>query len=67
MKSTTATTDKTIQMSYGTGGIAGTGKTISSILICQVYLSATPANVNAYQLDFHIEKDTFGSRSETSK
>jgi hypothetical protein len=68
MEATTGTDNNTVQMSYNSsGGISGSGKTISSILICQVYLSATPANVNAYQFDIHIEMDRLGSRTETSK
>lgn len=63
---TTGTTDKTVQMSYGTGGIGGTHG-ISSILICKLYTYATPSNVIAFQLDFHYEKDAIGSRTETAK
>ena len=62
-----AHTDKTIQTASGSGGISGTGKHISSLLICQIYLSATPTNVNAYQFDIHYEKDMEGSRTTTSK
>jgi len=53
-------------MMYG-AGISGTGKTISSLLLCKIYLGGTPTNVHAYQFDVHFEKDTNGSRTETSK
>lgn len=67
MGSTTSITDNAHAMSYGSGGISGTGKTISSLLLVQLYLRTTPANVNAYQLDFHVEQDALGSNTETSK
>jgi hypothetical protein len=67
MTTTTGTTNNTMQMAYNASGINGTGKTVSSILICQVYLSGTPTNVHAYQFDIHIEKDALGSRTQTSK
>lgn len=66
LTTTTGTTDNTVQMANG-GSISGSGKTISSILICQVYLSGTPTNVNAYQFDIHYEIDTEGSRTTTVK
>lgn len=69
MNQTTGTTNNTLQMAYGTGSISGAGKTISSILICQVYLVSTTgaAPVLTYQMDIHIEIDSFGSRTETTK
>jgi len=66
MTTTTGTTNNTHQMMYG-AGISGTGKTISSLLLCKIYLGGTPTNVHAYQFDVHFEKDTNGSRTETSK
>jgi hypothetical protein len=66
MGNTTGTTDKTHQLCYGDGGISGAGMTLSSILVCQVYLRTTPANVNAWQFDVHIECDKLGSDMEAS-
>ena len=71
MSTSTGTTDKTHQLVHGANGITATGITgISSIMICQVYLSALAGGTtacNAYQFDIHIEIDSFGSRTETSK
>lgn len=69
MGTTTGTTDKTNQMVYGASGISGSGKGISSIIVCAVYLSGQTGtgNVNAYQFDIHYEKDAIGSRTTTSK
>ena len=68
MNQTTGTTDKTHVMAYGSG-ISGSGKGISSILICQVYLASATGTppVNAWQFDIHYEIDSMGSRSETQK
>lgn len=69
MSTTTGTTNKTNQMVYGASGISGSGKGISSIIVCAVYLSGQTGtgNVNAYQFDIHYEKDAIGSRTITSK
>jgi len=51
-------------------GISGSGKTISSILVCILHRvnNSTPnADVLAYQLDFHYEKDSLGSNTEYTK
>ncbi|MFZ4707963.1 MAG: hypothetical protein ACOYMF_18320 [Bacteroidales bacterium] len=53
--------------------ISGTGKTISSIIICRLYRDATnaldtyTADAGFLAIDFHIEKDTLGSNSEYTK
>ena len=67
METTTGTTDKTHQLVYGSGGISGTGMGFSSMLVCQIYLSAAPTNVNAWQFDIHYEIDGFGSEEEVAK
>jgi hypothetical protein len=55
-------------------GISGTGKQISSILMCRltrVGINATNDNLDAVasllSIDFHYEIDTFGSQSEFTK
>lgn len=60
---TTGTADKTMQLTYPTLGISGAGKTISSMLIIQLYLRDSPTNVHAYELDFHLEMDKLGSNT----
>ncbi len=69
MGTTSGTTDKTIQMVTNSGGVSGSGKTISSIVVCQVYLTAQTGtgNVNAYQFDIHYEIDALGSDTITTK
>lgn len=69
MNLTTGTTNNTAQMSYGSTFISGSGKTVSSILICQLYLVSTTgaAPVYAYQMDIHIEIDALGSKTEAVK
>lgn len=53
--------------------ISGTGKTMSSVLLCSLTREGTHANDDydddAYlvALDFHVEKDTVGSRTEITK
>lgn len=53
--------------------IDGSGKTISSILICRVFRDATDdadtlaADAWLLALDIHVERDTMGSRSELIK
>ena len=69
MGTTTGTTDKTHQLVKGTGGISGVGMTLSSILICKIYLESATGTppVNAYQFDIHYEIDSFGSKDEYTK
>lgn len=69
MSTTTGTTDLTHQMVYNAAGISGAGKTISSMLLCQIYLTGQTGTggIDAYQFDIHIECDALGSNSETSK
>lgn len=69
MNLSTGTTDNTHQMMYN-GGIDGTGMTISSILVCKVYLYALASgqtDCKAYQFDIHYEKNSLGSRTQTAK
>ena len=54
--------------------ITGTGKTISSILLCSLQREGTDGVNDDYDndvylaaLDFHFEKDMVGSRTEASK
>jgi hypothetical protein len=53
--------------------ITGTGKTISSMLICRVFRDATDAtddyddDAGLLEFDIHFEKDTVGSRLEMTK
>jgi len=53
--------------------ISGTGLGISTVLICRLYRDATNGNdtfgneVGLLGVDFHIEKDTYGSRTEFTK
>lgn len=52
-------------------GISGTGKTISSVLICRIWRNSNSDTYNADAgllfVDFHYEIDTMGSRAEYSK
>ncbi len=54
-------------------GISGTGKKISSILICRIWRDSSraadtyAADTGVLSLDFHYEMDTFGSHSEFVK
>lgn len=69
MNETTGTTDKTHQMAFKTTGVNGANKKISSILVVQLYLTAQTGtgNVHAWQFDVHYEKNTIGSRTQTTK
>jgi hypothetical protein len=70
LNNSTGTSNNTHQMMYSNDGISGTNKTISSILLCQVYLytpASGQADCKAYQFDIHIEKDGLGSKKETAK
>lgn len=66
LSTTTGTTNNTMQI-LEDGVMSATGKGISSILLCMVYLGALPDNVIAYQFDIHYQIDSFGSDNETSK
>ena len=59
--------DHTLVSTYS--GINGSGKTISSILICKVYLYGISGTgtCKAYQFDIHYEKDALGSNTEKQK
>jgi hypothetical protein len=54
-------------------GISGTGKKVSSVLICRIWRNSNNPNdlygadAGLISLDFHLELDTFGSRLEYSK
>jgi len=65
---TTGTTDKTHQIVNG-ADITYSGRTLSSIFICQVYLFSQTGtgNVHAYQFDIHFAIDAMGSKSEYIK
>jgi len=74
--STLATPEVTDQHTYGgIGGLTGTGKTISSVLLCGLGRMASSEAVDTYDnkdiylasLDFHLEVDTIGSDGELSK
>lgn len=69
METTSGTTNNTHQMCYSTSGISGSGKTISSILLCMIYLTAQTGTggIDAYQFDIHHEINSLGSNTETSK
>ena len=70
MSTTTGTTNLSHQIAYSTLGITATGKTISSILLMEVYLGATTGATKTcfgYQFDIHYEVDGFGSKTEYTK
>lgn len=55
-------------------GISGTGKTISSMLVCRIFRDGDDATEDTYggragalEVDFHYERNTIGSRSEYTK
>lgn len=57
-----------------TGGVSGSGLTISAMYVCRVFRNATDAADDTYTddagllgIDFHYELDTMGSKTETSK
>jgi len=56
---------------FDLGNITGTGKTISSILICRLYRDTSEddydTNAALLELDFHIKLDSRGSSTETAK
>ncbi len=55
------------------GSISGSGVGISTVFVCRVYRKAADAadtfgnSVGLLGIDFHIEKDTYGSRSDFTK
>ena len=55
------------------GAITATGKTLSSILVCRIFRDATAGTDNyasgafLLSIDFHYEKDAWGSRTEYGK
>jgi hypothetical protein len=55
------------------GEISGTGKTISSMLICRIYRDGSHASdtylglAGALEIDFHYIRNTLGSRTEYTK
>jgi len=57
------------QISTRTSGISGTGKQISSILLCKLFRNDNvyTGDALAFQFDLHIEKDTLGSAQEYTK
>ena len=58
---------------FDSGGIAGTGKTISSMLVCRIFRDGDHADdtftglAGALEVDFHYERNTLGSREEYTK
>ena len=62
----TLTADKHYKTNIG--GIAGAGKTISSMLVCRVFRNSSHADDDlsqaafAFEMDFHYQIDTMGSR-----
>jgi len=69
MNITSGADDKNHEFVRTYSGINGSGKTISSILICKVYLYgvAGTGTCKAYQFDIHYEKDALGSNTEKQK
>jgi hypothetical protein len=57
----------------GTSGISGSGKAISSMIICRIARLGDNVNdtysglAGALEVDFHYQIDTFGSREEYTK
>jgi hypothetical protein len=57
----------------GTSGISGSGKAISSMIICRIARLGDNVNdtysglAGALEVDFHYQVDTFGSREEYTK
>lgn len=69
MNITSGANDKNHAFVRTYSGINGSGKTISSILICKVYLYGISGTgtCKAYQFDIHYEKDALGSNTEREK
>lgn len=57
------------QKTTNTSGIAGTGKTISSLMLIKLYRNDNTytGDALAYQFDIHYEVDSFGSNTESVK
>jgi hypothetical protein len=55
------------------GTITGTGKNVSSILLCRIFRNSSDGDDDlaqaayGFEVDFHFEIDTIGSRQETVK
>lgn len=63
---------KSILSNFSDSGIAGTGHTLSSVLLCRFYRYAAASDnyaggIFALELDFHYEMDTVGSRQVAAK
>lgn len=69
LSTTTATDNNTHQMSYAIKNISSSGKTISSILLCQIYLVSQTGTggIDAYQFDIHYPINSMGSNTSTAK
>jgi hypothetical protein len=69
----TDSTDRKHHKAVNATGIDGTGKTLSSMIICRLYRDVSDANdtyaSDAFllEIDFHYEIDTVGSRTELTK
>ncbi|MBI3138986.1 MAG: hypothetical protein HYZ15_10405 [Sphingobacteriales bacterium] len=69
----TATTHKITSLTASNAGISGTGKKISSILVCRIWRNSSTsgdtynADAGVLFVDFHIQVDGWGSRSEYEK
>jgi hypothetical protein len=57
------------QINATSSGIDGTGKGISSILVCELYRddSSVAGDVLTYQFDIHYQVDSLGSRDQYTK
>lgn len=72
LSTTTGTTNNSHQIVYNSNGIVATGKTLSSVLLLELYLGAISGTANpktcfGYQFDIHYEIDSFGSKTEYTK
>src|SRR5574343_165243 len=69
----TANTHMISPLTSGNAGISGTGKKISSVLICRIWRNSSNAadtyggNAGLIFLDFHIQVDGYGSSTEYVK
>lgn len=57
------------QISHLPGGVEGAGKSISSIILSKLYRddNVYTGDAMAFQMDFHVERDTLGSAEEYHK
>jgi len=69
----TANSHMITSLTTGNAGISGTGKKISSVLVCRVWRNSDSSN-DSYNadagglfVDFHIQVDSWGSRSTFTK